>query len=99
VEVALSPFVSEAFAWIALPLGAMGIVYGVADVAEDVKLARILEHPAIDRADAASASALTRIKMVALFLSVAGLVIFLILQGIERIAAARRTSEQEPSRT
>jgi hypothetical protein len=99
-EVALSPFVGDVLAWMALPFGAMAIVYGVADIAEDVKLARILEHPTIDRADVASTSALTRIKMVSLFLSVAGLVIFLILQGIERIAAAvRRTREQEPSRT
>jgi len=98
-QVALSPLVNDVFAWAALPFGAMAIVYGVADSAEDVKLARILEHPAIDRADAASASALTRIKMVALFLSVIGLVIFLILQVIERIVAGRATREEEPSRT
>jgi hypothetical protein len=81
----------------------MGIVYGFADVAEDLKLQSILlnaakiylkqvyampdapEEPEIELADAAevdAANALTRIKIVAIALSLVGLVAFAALQVV-----------------
>lgn len=100
-EVALSPFAWTWLKWAALPLGAMAIVYGVADVAEDVKLAKILSHPQIDRADAAAASALTRIKIVSLPLSMVGGAIFLVILVVEWIAKKFRQmkKQRDPVRT
>ncbi len=83
-EIAVAPLRCELLNWAALPLGAMAILYGIADVAEDLKLASILKHPQnIDRADAAAANMLTRIKFTALILSVIGVGIFLIIAGAE----------------
>ena len=89
---------------ILLLLAGMGVLYGAADVAEDLKLASILsgwhrthrseaqgspsEEPRkptlgqIDSGEAAAANVLTRIKLVAITLSVIGLVIFLVLWAI-----------------
>lgn len=65
--------------WAALPLGAMAILYGIADVAEDLKLSLILKHPqAIDRAETAATNTLTRIKLVTIMLSLFGAIIFVI---------------------
>ena len=62
----------------------MAILYGIADVAEDLKLASILKHPqSIDRADAAAANMLTRIKITALIPSVIGVAIYLVISGAE----------------
>jgi hypothetical protein len=99
-EVAVSPLLPIWLTWAALPFGAMAIVYGVADVAEDVKLAKILSHPRIDRADAAAASALTRIKFVSLPLSIVGGAIFVIISAIEEIAKKLRRMKKvrEPAR-
>jgi hypothetical protein len=66
----------------------MGAVYGAADIAEDLKLMSILKdwrganaeagiH--IDGGEAAAANVLTRIKMVTIFLSILGAVVFGIL--------------------
>jgi hypothetical protein len=83
-EIAVAPLRCVLFNWAALPLGAMAILYGIADVAEDLKLASILKHPQnIDRADAAAANMLTRIKFVALTLSAIGVAIFLVIAGAE----------------
>lgn len=70
----------------------MGLVYGCADVAEDLKLTSILkdwhsasgagQHIHIDGGEAAAANALTRIKMVTLTLSIAGIAAFGALAGI-----------------
>jgi len=82
-EIAVAPR-CVLFNWAALPLGAMAILYGIADVAEDLKLASILKHPqSIDRADAAAANMLTRIKITALILSVIGVAIYLVISGAE----------------
>ena len=84
--------------WAALPLGAMAILYGIADVAEDLKLAAILSHPeSIDNADAAATNMLTRIKMVTLTLSVIGAVIFGIIWLLETWAVRRRSPPPIPA--
>jgi hypothetical protein len=83
-RVAVTPMPYEALNWVALPLGAMAILYGVADIAEDLKLAAILKHPKkVDRADAAATNMLTRIKLVAICLSLVGAAIYAIVAGIE----------------
>jgi hypothetical protein len=86
--------------WIAVPLGSMAILYGIADVAEDLKLASILDHPdQIDRAEAAATNMLTRIKIISLSLSVVGVVIFLVIQVFERLAQKALPREPlEPDR-
>jgi hypothetical protein len=83
--------------------GSMGLVYGAADVAEDLKLISILrdwhaearrhsgatigEHAdlRIDGGEAAAASALTRIKIITITLSIVGLAIFLVLAAIAAV--------------
>jgi hypothetical protein len=78
-RIAVTPLDCDGLNWAALPFGAMAILYGIADVTEDMKLAAILRHPrSIDRAEAAATSTLTRLKRVTLLLSVIGVVIFLI---------------------
>jgi hypothetical protein len=78
-RLALSPLVPPLFNWMALPAGAMSIAYGIADVAEDLKLASILGHPdKVDPAEAAAANMLTRIKLTTISLSLTGLVLFVI---------------------
>jgi hypothetical protein len=65
--------------WAALPLGAMAVLYGIADVAENLKLSSILKHPeAIDQAEAAATNALTRIKRVTIILSIFGVIVFFV---------------------
>jgi hypothetical protein len=65
----------------------MAILYGIADVAEDLKLATILRHPqSIDRADAAATNMLTRIKITALILSVIGVLIFFAVAFLQMCA-------------
>jgi hypothetical protein len=59
----------------------MGVLYGIADVAEDWKLATILDKgPSVDPADAATANLLTRIKIATNILSGIGVAMFLLLQ-------------------
>jgi hypothetical protein len=82
-----------------LVLAGLGVLYGVADVMENFKLATILqrgEGAGIDAGEAAAANALTRIKLVAITLSITGLATFLILFGImkvvRRLTAGGRTA-------
>lgn len=77
-----------------LVFAGMGLVYGAADVAEDLKLVSILKDwqranarsgaapTHVDGGEAAAANALTRIKLVAVTLSVGGVAIFAILSVI-----------------
>jgi hypothetical protein len=65
----------------------MGILYGVADVAEDLKLASILSaHGSIDAGETAAANFLTRIKFVTITLSGVGIAVFLALSGLAAIS-------------
>jgi hypothetical protein len=89
--IAVTPMEYRIVNWAALPLGAMAILYGIADVAEDIKLASILNHrQSIDRADAAATNMLTRIKMVTLTLSVIGVLIFFAVSVLETCAVRLR---------
>ncbi len=80
--------------------GAMGVVYGAADVAEDLKLISILtdwhaqvrtranttiESARIDGGEAAAANALTRIKMITITLSIVGIVIFMVMKAVAAV--------------
>jgi hypothetical protein len=97
-EIAVAPLLWGPFKWAAVPLGAMAILYGIADVAEDMKLASILKHPQnIDRADAAATNMLTRLKMTALTLSGIGIAIFLVIAGAE-IGAKRLLGRRAAAR-
>jgi hypothetical protein len=61
----------------------MGFLYGFADIAEDLKLRMILtEAPETDPADAAAANLLTRIKLAANLLSLAGVLMFGIASAV-----------------
>lgn len=61
--------------------GCMGILYGVVDLLEDVRLARLLKNPtAITEWDATVANFLTRTKIVTLGASVSGGIAFKALQ-------------------
>jgi hypothetical protein len=65
----------------------MGLLYGVADVAEDLKLASILKAPSrIDAGETAAANFLTRIKFVTITLSGIGIAVFLALSGLAAIS-------------
>ncbi len=86
--VIVSTSIWEWVQWAAFPAGAMAVAYGVADVAEDLKLAAILgkssDHLKVfDRADVSAVNMLTRIKFVTLTLSVVGAAIFVILLLIQ----------------
>jgi hypothetical protein len=79
-------------AWIA---ACMGLLYGVADVAEDLKLASILARAVIpdselagviDPAEAAAANVLTRVKLVTIVLSALGALVFAALSIAAAIA-------------
>jgi hypothetical protein len=65
----------------------MGLLYGFADVAEDLKLIAILRDPQriIDPAEAAAANLLTRLKFVTILLSVVGAVFFVVLSAVDRV--------------
>jgi hypothetical protein len=93
-EIAVLPMPFRWLNWIALPFAAMAVLYGVADVAEDLKLAAILGHPRkIDRADAAATNMLTRIKIVALSLSVVGLLIFAVISLLQTAGEKLQSGE------
>jgi hypothetical protein len=70
---------------LALLCGCMGILYGVADVAEDVKLTSTLRYRTIDPAEAAAANVLTRIKLVTIVLSIVGALVFATLSAVTRL--------------
>jgi hypothetical protein len=97
-RIAVTPMAYWIFNWAALPLGAMAVLYGMADVAEDIKLATILNHrQSIDRADAAATNMLTRIKMVTLTLSLIGVVIFAVVALLEVCAVRLRRRRPTPA--
>jgi len=63
-----------------LIMACSGLMYGMADIAEDWKLVTILEKGApVDPASATEANTLTRIKLVTIAFSVIGGVMFLLL--------------------
>jgi hypothetical protein len=88
-------------AWLAAPLGAMAILYGISDLAEDIKLVAILRHPGrIDPAEAAAANMLTRIKQASLGASLLGAAVFgVILVTQLLIAAKMKRDGQVPTPT
>jgi hypothetical protein len=65
----------------------MGVLYGFADVAEDIKLRAILDdrRAIVDPAEAAAANALTRVKFAAIALSVVGALMFAVLTVVDRL--------------
>jgi hypothetical protein len=61
----------------------MGIFYGIADVAEDLKLVAIFENPEpVDPGDATTARTLTRLKIATLTVSGVGGLAFLLLNTV-----------------
>jgi hypothetical protein len=91
---AADSWIASTLVWFAPFFGAMAIAYAVADIAEDLKLASILwpkatkDNPdrypdVIDRADAAAANMLTRIKMMSLGLSLIGYGLFKLLRLVQ----------------
>ena len=99
-RIAVTPMEYWIFNWAALPFGAMAVLYGIADVAEDIKLSTILSHPqSIDRADAAATNMLTRIKMVTLTLSLIGVLIFAVIGLVETCAVWARSRRPTPARS
>lgn len=102
VDLAIADFLIESHplwaraAWIG---ACMGLVYAVADIAEDLKLASILGRAAtagedavtaIDAGEAASANMLTRVKLVSITLSAVGMAVFLILSIVAAAVASIR---------
>jgi hypothetical protein len=90
VDVAIADALSTAYPlWTrAASIGAcMGLVYLAADVAEDLKLASILDRAAKggDDAVAAAANMLTRIKLVSITLSGVGIAVFFVLAMLAAI--------------
>jgi hypothetical protein len=84
-------------AWLAPPLGAMALIYGISDVAEDLKLAHILnDGDRIDPAEAAAANMLTRIKIASLCASVIGLGLFVPIGWAHDVFARLRKQRRVP---
>lgn len=98
--------------WVAPPCIAMAVIYLAADISEDLKLSAMLWHGKlwhtpgrsgagypehIDRAEAAAANMLTRIKMLSLILSGIGILIFAVLAliqlGLEKLPMGSGGSE------
>jgi hypothetical protein len=96
-------WLSSAVVWFAPYCAAMAIAYGVADIAEDLKLASILwpsggdAAEEIDRSEAAAANMLTVIKMLTLLLSIIGFILFLLLRwlqsGIKNLPGTYKVAE------
>jgi hypothetical protein len=84
-------------AWLAPPLGAMALIYGISDVAEDLKLAQILrDGDRIDPAEATAANMLTRIKIASLCISVIGIGLFMPIAMAHDIGAWARKRHRVP---
>jgi hypothetical protein len=63
----------------------MGLLYGLADIAEDAWLARLLmRHRPISSSDALLARSLTQMKLLTIVLSLMGGATFAILSAISR---------------
>jgi hypothetical protein len=71
---------------------ALGFVYGVADVTEDMALARVFGVNDVPAYEARLASLMTRVKIVALSASLTGGLLFLLLQAIGRRVPAKMPS-------
>jgi len=72
--------------YLMLFFAAMGLIYGIADLAEDWKLKTILDSGApVDADDATVANWLTRAKLVTVGLSVIGALIFGLLQLVAKL--------------
>ncbi|WP_342740319.1 hypothetical protein [Bradyrhizobium sp. B117] len=65
--------------WLVIIFAASGVLYGIADVAEDVMLARLFRANRVSADEAHLASALTLAKVVTMSASVAGGLVFLVL--------------------
>jgi hypothetical protein len=77
LAVATAPWAPIWLGRFALFAECMGILYGFADLGEDIKLTFIILDPSnIDPAEAAAANALTRTKFVAIVLSIVGALVF-----------------------
>jgi hypothetical protein len=85
LAVAMVPWVAPWLSRLAIFAECMGLLYGFADVAEDVKLVAILRDPQkiVDPAEAAAANLLTRLKFVTILLSAVGVVFFLVLSAVD----------------
>jgi hypothetical protein len=86
--IATAPWAPIWLGRLALFAAGMGILYGFADIAEDLKLSSILVDPSsIDPAEAAAANALTRLKFAAIALSIVGVLVFGVLSLGDVLAA------------
>jgi hypothetical protein len=89
----IAPFLSYLpwSGYLMLIFAAIGVCYGVADVAEDWKLLTILDKGTpVDPTEAAAANALTRIKLVTISFSVIGGVTFLLLDSFAKLLRRSR---------
>lgn len=87
VDVATATWAPLWLARLAILAECMGVLYGFADVAEDIKLRAILDdgRAVVDPAEAAAANALTRVKFTAIALSVVGALMFAVLTVADRL--------------
>jgi len=87
LDVATAAWAPLWLARLAILAECMGVLYGFADVAEDVKLMAILGdgRAIVDPAEAAAANALTRFKFTAIALSVVGALMFAVLTAADRL--------------
>ncbi|HXD13320.1 MAG TPA: hypothetical protein VNU65_04010 [Xanthobacteraceae bacterium] len=87
LDVATATWAPPWLARLAILAECMGVLYGFADVAEDVKLRAILDdgHAIVDPAEVAAANALTRVKFAAIALSVVGALMFAVLTVADRL--------------
>ena len=65
--------------WLVIIFAAGSVLYGIADVAEDVMLARLFTANRVSTGEVRLASMLTQIKMVSITASVAGVMVFVVL--------------------
>jgi hypothetical protein len=75
---------------IGLAMAAFGMLYGIADVAEDCVLAAVFQKgAAVGHGEAAIANALTRLKLISITLSIFGALAFSGAERLTRIAVFR----------
>jgi hypothetical protein len=87
LDVATATWAPLWLARLAILAECMGVLYGFADVAEDIKLRAILDdgRAIVDPAEAAAANALTRVKFAAIALSVVGVLMLAVLTVADRL--------------
>ncbi len=83
--------------WLVIIFCASAVVYGIADVAEDVILARLLSRNTFSDGEVRLASALTQIKVVSMSGSVAGGLAFLVLNVLTPHKTYGRVNSPAPS--